>query len=432
MRSVRVSKALSCVFLAAAASACAVTCSAADEPGASAQGLTSANSSLYLKVQINQQLKLSKLKPGDVVEGDLARDVYSSDREMFTAGSHVRLAVDHLEKRRRAPNDHWPGVIKLFTPRHENYPVFKTATVSAANAESALQVSLISVSRRREVHAQAKKKGSGPQAGNVEVSESNAAPGPQKKRPQKTVARTMILEAFPIENQESSATGANGASSPMPDLSGMEALPAGTICKILLLGDVSASKSKPGDALQARLIEPVLLNSRIVLPAGTQIEGKVVKKTAPRWGSRAGSLALTFTGLTLPGGNHMPIAASLAGAELDRRSHTKIDAEGQLRGERPGKAWMAINIGVTAGLAKEADDTLQLIIEAFVSTATDASTAGVGRIAATCVSGIYMVSRKGRDVVLPRFTEMDIALDRQLSVTRTAESAPSAAVVHGN
>jgi hypothetical protein len=93
---------------------------------------------------------------------------------------------------------------------------------------------------------------------------------------------------------------------------------------------------------------------------------------------------------------------------------------------------MAINIGVTAGLAKEADDTLQLIIEAFVSTATDASTAGVGRIAATCVSGIYMVSRKGRDVVLPRFTEMDIALDRQLSVTRTAESAPSAAVVHGN
>ncbi len=91
---------------------------------------------------------------------------------------------------------------------------------------------------------------------------------------------------------------------------------------------------------------------------------------------------------------------------------------------------MAINIGVTAGLAKEADDTTQLIIEAIVSGATDASTAGVARIVATCVSGVFTVSRRGRDVVLPRFTEMNIALDRPLSVSRNMES--SAAVVHGN
>ena len=173
------------------------------------------------------------------------------------------------------------------------------------------------------------------------------------------------------------------------------------------------------------------MNSRVVLPAGTLFEGKVVKKTPPRWGSRAGSLSLTFTGLTLPGGNLIPIAASLAGAELDRRSHTKMDAEGQLRGERPGKAWMAINIGVTAGLAKEVDDTTQLIIEAIVSTATDASTAGTSRIVSSCISGDIHGVASGRDVVLPRFTEMDIALDRPLSVTKSVEAAASTAVVHG-
>ena len=174
------------------------------------------------------------------------------------------------------------------------------------------------------------------------------------------------------------------------------------------------------------------MNARVVLPAGSLFQGKVVKQTPPRWGSRAGSLYLTFTGVTLPGGNLMPIAASLAGAELDRRSHTRIDAEGQLRGERPGKAWMAINVGVTAGLAKEVDDTTQLIIEAIVSSATDASTAGTARIVSSCISGIYMVSRRGRDVVLPRFTEMDISLDRPLSLTRNVESAAAAAVVLGN
>lgn len=92
---------------------------------------------------------------------------------------------------------------------------------------------------------------------------------------------------------------------------------------------------------------------------------------------------------------------------------------------------MAINIGVSAGLSKEADDMTQLIVEALISSATDASTAGTARIVSSCVSGIYMVSRHGRDVVLPRFTEMDISLDRPVSISRNPETA-AVAVVHGN
>jgi hypothetical protein len=420
MRRGRLPKAVNSVFLGAAVLAGSVVCSAQDAPSSAPQP-ASANSSLYLKVQLDKSLKLSRLKPGDVVEGKLARDVYSSDLEVFAAGTSVRLPVDHMEKRRRTPDDHWPWVVKIFTPRHEPYPVFKTAAIFGANGESDLQVSLISISRKREVQAQAKTKKSGKhadEAGSVEVSKSGGVYGSGK-----LATPMMVLEAFGTEPERAPATSA--------DLSALETLPAGTACKILLLGNVSASKNKPGDLVQARLIEPVLVNSRVVLPAGSLFQGKVVKQRAPRWGSRAGSLYLTFTGLTLPDGNVLPITASLAGAELDRRSHTRIDSEGQLHGERPGKAWMAINIGVTAGLAKEVDDTTQLIIEAIVSSATDASTAGTARIVSSCISGIYMVSRHGRDVVLPRFTEMDISLDRPLTVTRTAEAA-SVAVVHGN
>jgi len=379
------------------------------------------NSGLYIKVQLSRPLKLSKLKPGDLVDGELARDVYSADRELFPAGSRVRLTVDHFEKRRRAPNDHWPWVVKAFTPRHENYPVFRTAVVTGSSGDIPLQVSLISSSRRREVYAQEKKKRSGGQSrelDTVEVSRSGGVYGPGK-----LATPVLVLEAYTAGS--AAPPGTEDASS-RPDLASLETIPAGTACKILLLGDVSASKSEQGDVVQARLLEPVVLNSRVVLPAGSLIEGRVVKKTPPRWGSRAGSLSLTFTGLTLPGGNLIPIAASLTGAELDRGSHTKIDAEGQLHGEHPGKAWMAINIGVTAGLAKEVDDTTQLIVEAIISTATDASTAGTARIVSSCISGIFMVSRHGRDVVLPRFTEMNIALDRPLSVTRNPEGAGSA------
>ena len=83
---------------------------------------------------------------------------------------------------------------------------------------------------------------------------------------------------------------------------------------------------------------------------------------------------------------------------------------------------MLINAGVTAGIAKVADDGAQLVIEAIVATATDASTAGTGRAIALCASGLFMVTRHGRDVVLPRFTEMDITFDRPLSL-----AAPQAA-----
>ncbi len=388
----------------------------------------SRNASLYLKVQLGQPLKFSKLQPGDLVEGELARDVYSSDREVFAAGSHVRLTVERMEKRRRVPNDHWPWVVKAFTPRHENFPVFKTASFSGANGQSDLQVSLISINRKREIHPQAKKKGSSQSAvsenGAVEIREID-----DKKR-KKSDAPMIVLEAVGAGDESSANPTAD--SSTTTDASQLKTLPAGTACKILLLTDVSASKSKPGDPIQARLLEPVFQNSRLVLPAGSQFEGKVLQKTPPRWGSRAGSLSLTFTSLILPGGNRIPIAASLTGAELDKRSHTQMDAEGKLHGERPGAAWMAINIGVTAGLAKEVDDATQLIIEAIVSTATDVSTAGTARIVSTCISGIYIVSRHGRDVMLPRFTEMDIALDRPLSVTDAPAAGIPPLVVHGN
>jgi hypothetical protein len=409
----------------AAAFAGFVPCSAQQTTSSTAEP-NPANSSLYVKVQLDQAIKFSKLKPGDTVGGKLARDVYSADRELFPAGSRISLAVDHLEKRRRTPDDHWPWAVKVFTPRHEAYPIFKTATIFELGEESSLKVSLISISRKREVNAQAKKKKSGTQnveAGSVEVSKTGGLYGSGK-----LATPLMVLEAFSTQPEDSGKMPSPGVSAELSDL---ETLPAGTNCKILLLGNVSASKSRAGDLIQARLIEPVLLNSRVVLPAGSLFQGRVVKRTPPRWGSRAGSLYLTFTAVTLPGGNEIPLAASLAGAELDRGSHTRIDAEGQLHGERPGKAWMAINIGVSAGLSKEADDATQLIVEALISSATDASTAGTARIVSSCVSGIYMVSRHGRDVVLPRFTEMDISLDRPVSVTRNAEAA-SVAVVHGN
>jgi len=414
------------VLIVAGLAALPRVCTASDDAAASDTPKAAADSGLYIKVQLAHPIKMSRLKTGDLVEGSLSRDVYSSDHKMFPSGSTVRLTVDHLEKRKRAPNDHWPWVVNAITPRHESYPVFKSATIIQGSDERSLNVSLVSVSRMREIHPKAKKdktvQPSSAENGAVETPKSDA---------KKMQTLIMVLEAVGVENASSAANSKDEMASTRPNSGQTETLPAGTRCKILLLGNVSASKSKPGDPVQARLLEPVLLNSKVVLPAGTLFEGKVIKKTPPRMLSRAGSLYLGFTDITLPEGNHLPIVASIAGAELDERSHTRIDAEGGLRGEKPGKAWMAINLGVTAGFAKVADDGMQLVIEAIVSTATDVSTAGTGRIVAGCVSAIYLTTRHGRDVIIPRFTEMDISLDRAVSLNAVEKMEPSGVAAGG-
>ncbi|HEY6290822.1 MAG TPA: hypothetical protein VI455_04565 [Terriglobia bacterium] len=399
-------------------------------------------SSLYIELQLAGPVKVSKLKPGDVLQGKLSRDVYQGDRELFQAASPVRLTVGKLERRKREPNDHWPGIIKLFTPRHQNYPTLRSVSVSLpGGGEVPIQATLVSISHRVQVHAKPKATksepsvGPGPQTtqastGPVSGTAPAAAPtgsgtttGGKPPKP----GQTVILEATDFVPGQLSALAANPAPPILATLAQPVTLATGTRAQVVLLGSLSASKSHPGDSFRARLLEPVRIGSRIVLPEGILFEGKVVKATPPRWLSRPGSLNLTFTGFTLPEGTGSPVMATLAGAELDPRSRTRIDSEGGLSGGHPGKAWMLINLGVAAGIAKESDDGLQLVIEAIVSTATDASTAGVARIFAACTSGIYMVTRRGRDVVLPRFTEMDITFNRPLSVPEPQSPAAGGA-----
>jgi hypothetical protein len=152
-------------------------------------------------------------------------------------------------------------------------------------------------------------------------------------------------------------------------------------------------------------------------------EGRVLKSIPPRIPARAGSLTIAFESVTLPQRGRVEVSASVSQVEVTSSSPTKLDREGRLRGSRPGAIWLVVNGGASAGLAKVTDDTLQLIIESVVDTATDASTAGTGRIAAMVVSGVFLLTRKGQDVVLPGHTDMTITLNRPLTLSAQAVSS---------
>jgi hypothetical protein len=399
---------------------------------AGAKPTSKSSAEIYLRVELNFRLKLSHLKPGNVVEGRLTNDVYSGDLELFSAGSRVRLDVEKLGRRRRVPSDHWPWVVKIFTPRHEAYPIFQSAHILLPDgAEANLPVSMLSLRMEKDVRIRvgAKKKrkasstkgtvGNNPPA-NPGVSHSQNSTGNMKTEKARLI---LTLESGAPSSEESRGLQAEN-SPPLRAPARPFTLGAGTQVQVMLLTQVSASKNRAGDVFRARSVEPIWLNHRIVLPEGTLIEGKVQQRTPPRMLSRPGSLQLVFSRLVLPGGPPLPVEASITAAELDRRSHTRVSPEGKLQAAYPGKVWMLINLGTTGGIAKETDDGLQLIVEAIVSTATDASTAGVARIAGSCASGLFLLTRHGRDVVLPRFTQMTIMFDRPVQFGPSPASAP--------
>lgn len=303
-------------------------------------------SSLTVEAQLDTPVRLSRLKPGSILQGRIMRDVYSGERRVFPAGSRVRLTVGKLERRRREHNDHWPWVVQVFARRHENYPSFQSAEISLPDGASIpVHVSLLSALHVTEVRARTK-----------------SAPPPHEATPllpkllsiKRKVRQEMSGPAWILgvdrpagEDLPSTAFAENSFNQAAPPLSGNSAL--GTQARLILLTRLSASKNRAGDVFQARLVEPVRWSSTAVLPEGALYEGRVVKSVPPRRLSPPGSLHLAFTRLTLPTGEGAAIAASLSGAEVDQRSRLRMNSEGVMSGGSPGKAHLPIDVRVTGG-----------------------------------------------------------------------------------
>ena len=366
--------------------------------------------------------QLKKVAPGTTLEGMLARSVYWRDTEVFPKGSTVRLVADQIESRKKAyAVDDRPFVIHLFAPRHDVVARFRSVNVLLpGGAEVPLRATFLALSQRAELRAETAKpaakwgKAADDPAGHILKSKQ------QKTAPPWVLTLQVEPEGttFPAL-AEARAGKEAGAPAACPEPC---TIAQGTRMPLVLLEGLSASKDHQGQSFQAVLLEPVLVGSTIAIPQGSILQGVLAKRVPPRRLYRPGSLNLLFTHLALPNGAATAIAASPVAAEVDRGTHMTMDSEGRIHAQSPGTARFLLDFGVTGGISKVSDDTTQLIIEAISSTATDASTAGVAKIAAICATAIFLLTRHGRDVILPPYTEMDVSLSRAVSLGNNSKS----------
>ncbi|MGA8184953.1 MAG: hypothetical protein WB819_15075 [Terriglobia bacterium] len=376
-----------------------------------------AHALLFVEVHLTNPIKFSRLKTGDVLQGEVARNVFSGYHLMIPVGSRVSLRVSGMKLRRKESSDKWPWPAEHFRSKSEKFPTFDLLTTSLpVGTNASFPVSLVTAYDEIHLTARTAKGGKSgdrsrpPSAGEIHDKAGKQPPGSRLE---------LVVEAYPPTGGISTTAAADFATDNGPP-PGIEALAAGTETKLALVDRLSASRSRPGDPFKAILAEPLRLSSGEIVPEGTLFEGRVGKSTPPRWLSRSGSLYLTFNRLVLPTGAIIPIAASIVGMETNRNTRMKVDSEGGLSGGSPGKKRLLVDVGVGFGISKVADDGFQLIAEALISTATDASTAGTARLIGMAVGGLFFIKRHGRDVVLPPYTMLSVRFDRPPSL-RTPE-----------
>jgi len=125
---------------------------------------------------------------------------------------------------------------------------------------------------------------------------------------------------------------------------------AGTMIRVRLLNDLSSVFSEQGQPFRSRVATDVLSGGNVVIPAGSEIAGKVVQCSTGHFGGH-GSLMLRPETVTLPNGESFRLHAMVSSAP---GTHTRVDNEGTISADsrklRAGIEYGgAIGAGAVAG-----------------------------------------------------------------------------------
>jgi hypothetical protein len=183
-------------------------------------------------------------------------------------------------------------------------------------------------------------------------------------------------------------------------------IPAGTKIPVALKNAISTKSNQQGDPVYAQTTFPVVLNERIVIPAGTYMQGRIMQvKPAGRIKGRA-EVMMHFTTLIYPSGYTVMLPGSLENAPAVDKAKVK-DKEGTIRADSD-KGTKAAEVAIPAAEGGA--------LAGGLARGTRGGTAiGAGLGAAVGV-GIAMLSH-GNDVKLAPGTTLEVVLQRDVAVS---------------
>ncbi|MBP7860242.1 TrbI/VirB10 family protein [bacterium] len=201
---------------------------------------------------------------------------------------------------------------------------------------------------------------------------------------------------------------------PMYQTPNMPQAPAGQTLNVTLQTAISTQIARQGDLVQGVINQNINLGNGGFIPAGTMVTGTVTDSIAGRRLSRSGLLSISFNAIRLPTGQSIPINAHLVG-DLGKYSNKGSGQNDVYRGEGWGaKAGQTlIRGGAGAGLGAALGTGVGAI-------AGGGHGAGMGAWSGAAIGGgigvADMLLRKGKDVLIPAGTSIQIQLDAPVGV----------------
>lgn len=191
----------------------------------------------------------------------------------------------------------------------------------------------------------------------------------------------------------------------------------------LLKAEVTSATAKPGDPVQALVVEPVYDRDReLVVPQGSTLVGHVTIAKSARSLGRNGKLRFTFHQIRFPQGAGMgerPVDGALGGATTEGATGLAMDAEGTVTPKSKSSAVAPLLLTMLAGRALDNDGNLTAqtgvssngfgAIGRLVGMAAGDRNlaAGIGFYAAA-LSTYENFLRPGHDVDFPKDTRIEI------------------------
>src|SRR5579863_185281 len=195
--------------------------------------------------------------------------------------------------------------------------------------------------------------------------------------------------------------------SPTPAQSAaMLTVPSGTKLPLVLHNSITTRNAHPGDPVYLETLFPIVLNNKILIPAGSYVQGEVLSSKRPGKVKGVGEMQIRLNTMILPNGytvsfNATPNNAGTGGNE-------SVDSEGNIKGDTD-KATDAGTVlkgtAIGAGIGAVATRS--------------AGGAGIGAGIGAAAGLMTVLLTRGPELELPRGTTLDVVIDRTLYLDPT-------------
>jgi hypothetical protein len=228
-----------------------------------------------------------------------------------------------------------------------------------------------------------------------------AGPANSEKAPQTASQQNPA----PAATAPASTTPAPPAATPASTKVAQIEVPGGTHIPLVLHNGISTKTARPGDPVYFETIFPVMVDGKVVIPAGSYVSGEVTESKRPGRVKGRGELMIKLTTMILPNAymvdlNAMPSNAGTNGGET-------VDSEGRIKGDSDktddlGTVVRSTEIGTGVGAG----------VGAAAGHVGEGAGIGAGVGLATGLAAVLLT--RGPDAEMPRGSTVEAVISRPI------------------